>query len=236
MVHLKMALGLTDDQVAEALAERARRIRSKMGPIMFGTKGMTAEGIARKATEVSVMPGTRACRPKAHRARPPRLAERYDGSLLAAYAKALPRRHCAAFGCCPLIFCVWGLRAMKPQQRRPRSPYHPLSALPITLLLLVPSQRSPRAIRPRSTAVLDLLGTPLATLHCHHRGRSSPLPCAFDQLSPALSLFVAEGALLQAPLSVRPPGERQLGTTQAMSLRTHTRIRPLSTSAPMMAM
>ena len=52
MVHLRDVLELTDEQVAEALAERARRIRAKMGPIMFRTSGMTAEGIARKATEV----------------------------------------------------------------------------------------------------------------------------------------------------------------------------------------
>ena len=51
MVHLRTALGLTDEQVADAVAERARRIRAKMGPVMFSTKGMSADAIARKATE-----------------------------------------------------------------------------------------------------------------------------------------------------------------------------------------
>ena len=53
MVHLRAVLGLKDEQVADAIAERSRRILAKMGPILFATAGMTAEGIARKAAERS---------------------------------------------------------------------------------------------------------------------------------------------------------------------------------------
>jgi hypothetical protein len=47
---LKAALGLKDEQVAEALAERARRVYAKYGGIMLDTSGMSAAGVERKAT------------------------------------------------------------------------------------------------------------------------------------------------------------------------------------------
>jgi len=50
MVQLKVALGLTDEDVAEALRERAQRIYDKYGTLMLNTEGMTNEGIERKAT------------------------------------------------------------------------------------------------------------------------------------------------------------------------------------------
>ncbi|KAF8069554.1 PTRH2 [Scenedesmus sp. PABB004] len=50
MVLLKAALGLSDDQVAEALAERAQRIYDKYGTLMLNVDGMTPEGVERKAT------------------------------------------------------------------------------------------------------------------------------------------------------------------------------------------
>jgi hypothetical protein len=50
MVLLKQALGLTDEQVAEALKERSQRIYDKYGTLMLNTEGMTADGIERKAT------------------------------------------------------------------------------------------------------------------------------------------------------------------------------------------
>jgi len=49
LVHLRGVLSLTDEDVAGALAERSRRIRAKMGPVLFATEGLTSEGIARKA-------------------------------------------------------------------------------------------------------------------------------------------------------------------------------------------
>eukprot|EP00775_Hariotina_reticulata_P006447 gene6447-6676_t len=50
MVALKAALSLTDDDVAEALHERAQRIYDKYGTLMLNVDGMTAEGLERKAT------------------------------------------------------------------------------------------------------------------------------------------------------------------------------------------
>lgn len=50
MTLLKNALGLSDDEVSEALRERASRIYDKYGTLMLNTDGMTAEGLERKAT------------------------------------------------------------------------------------------------------------------------------------------------------------------------------------------
>ncbi|KAK9819193.1 hypothetical protein WJX74_001239 [Apatococcus lobatus] len=50
MVHLRNALGLKDEQVAEAIKERGDRIFAKFGNVMLETKGMTKAGIDRKAT------------------------------------------------------------------------------------------------------------------------------------------------------------------------------------------
>ncbi|KAK9812867.1 hypothetical protein WJX72_004910 [[Myrmecia] bisecta] len=50
LVYLKAALGLKDEQVAEALKERAQRIYDKYGNVMLDVEGMTKAGIERKAT------------------------------------------------------------------------------------------------------------------------------------------------------------------------------------------
>ncbi|KAF6265236.1 hypothetical protein COO60DRAFT_1623915 [Scenedesmus sp. NREL 46B-D3] len=50
MVLLKSVLGLSDQQVAEALQERAQRIYDKYGTLMLNVDGFTAEGVERKAT------------------------------------------------------------------------------------------------------------------------------------------------------------------------------------------
>lgn len=50
LVYLKSALNLTDDQVAEALTERGKRIYDKYGSVMLNTQGMTSAGVERKAT------------------------------------------------------------------------------------------------------------------------------------------------------------------------------------------
>lgn len=50
MVALKGALGLSDEEVAEALRERAQRIYDKYGTLMLSTEGMSAAGLQRKAT------------------------------------------------------------------------------------------------------------------------------------------------------------------------------------------
>uniref|UniRef100_A0A383V399 Armadillo-like repeats domain-containing protein n=1 Tax=Tetradesmus obliquus TaxID=3088 RepID=A0A383V399_TETOB len=50
MVLLKGVLGLSDEQVAEALQERAARIYDKYGTLMLNVDGFTAEGVERKAT------------------------------------------------------------------------------------------------------------------------------------------------------------------------------------------
>ncbi|PSC72945.1 importin-9 isoform X1 [Micractinium conductrix] len=49
LVALKAALGLTDEQVAEALAERAQRVYDKYGTVMVNLEGMSQAGIERKA-------------------------------------------------------------------------------------------------------------------------------------------------------------------------------------------
>eukprot|EP00200_Dunaliella_tertiolecta_P002489 CAMPEP_0202346298 /NCGR_PEP_ID=MMETSP1126-20121109/5147_1 /ASSEMBLY_ACC=CAM_ASM_000457 /TAXON_ID=3047 /ORGANISM="Dunaliella tertiolecta, Strain CCMP1320" /LENGTH=394 /DNA_ID=CAMNT_0048937683 /DNA_START=1327 /DNA_END=2511 /DNA_ORIENTATION=- len=50
ILALRDACGLNDDDVAEALRERAQRIYDKYGTLMLNTEGMTPEGIERKAT------------------------------------------------------------------------------------------------------------------------------------------------------------------------------------------
>lgn len=50
MLHLKQALGLSQEQVASALRERSDRIYKKYGIVMLETEGMTKGGIERKAT------------------------------------------------------------------------------------------------------------------------------------------------------------------------------------------
>jgi len=48
--QLKTVLGLSDEQVADALSERSKRIYEKYGALIMNTAGMTAEGATRKAT------------------------------------------------------------------------------------------------------------------------------------------------------------------------------------------
>lgn len=50
MVALKQALALSDQEVADALRERAVRIYEKYGNVMLETEGMTKAGVERKAT------------------------------------------------------------------------------------------------------------------------------------------------------------------------------------------
>eukprot|EP00899_Mesostigma_viride_P012177 jgi/Mesvir1/20960/Mv08029-RA.1 len=50
VLHLRSVCGLTDDQVAEALNESARRTYEKTGVVMIRPKGFTLEGLKRKAT------------------------------------------------------------------------------------------------------------------------------------------------------------------------------------------
>lgn len=50
VLALRTALGLSEEQVAEALKERAQRIYDKYGNVMLETEGMTQAGIERKAT------------------------------------------------------------------------------------------------------------------------------------------------------------------------------------------
>jgi len=50
MVALKHAAGLKDEEVAEAVRERAQRIYDKYGTLMVNTDGFTAAGVERKAT------------------------------------------------------------------------------------------------------------------------------------------------------------------------------------------
>ncbi|PRW57850.1 RNA-binding RBM5 and related containing G-patch and RRM domains (ISS) [Chlorella sorokiniana] len=50
LVALKAALGLTDEQVAEALAERAKRVYEKYGTVMVNLEGFSQSGIERQAT------------------------------------------------------------------------------------------------------------------------------------------------------------------------------------------
>ncbi|KAI7843697.1 hypothetical protein COHA_002596 [Chlorella ohadii] len=50
LVALKAALGLTDEQVAEALAERAKRVYEKYGTVMVNLEGFSRTGIERQAT------------------------------------------------------------------------------------------------------------------------------------------------------------------------------------------
>lgn len=50
LVQLKTSLGLTDEQVAEAIKERSQRIYEKYGTLIMNTAGMTSEGATRKAT------------------------------------------------------------------------------------------------------------------------------------------------------------------------------------------
>mmetsp|Transcript_20969 Transcript_20969/g.63126 ORF Transcript_20969/g.63126 Transcript_20969/m.63126 type:complete len:388 (+) Transcript_20969:212-1375(+) len=49
-LHLKQALSLSDQQVADAIKERSERIYKKYGNVMLETEGMTKGGIERKAT------------------------------------------------------------------------------------------------------------------------------------------------------------------------------------------
>lgn len=49
-IALKTGLGLNDDQVAEALRERANRVYEKYGNVMLDTTGMSPAGVERKAT------------------------------------------------------------------------------------------------------------------------------------------------------------------------------------------
>ena len=48
--HSKAASGLSDDEVADALAERSQRIYDKYGTMMLNTEGFSATGLERKAT------------------------------------------------------------------------------------------------------------------------------------------------------------------------------------------
>ncbi|GAX73835.1 hypothetical protein CEUSTIGMA_g1285.t1 [Chlamydomonas eustigma] len=50
LVALKVAAMLSDEEVAEALAERSQRIYDKYGTMMLNTEGFTAQGLERKAT------------------------------------------------------------------------------------------------------------------------------------------------------------------------------------------
>lgn len=50
MVALKVAAGLSDTDVATALAERAQRIYDKYGTLMLNTEGFSTSGLERKAT------------------------------------------------------------------------------------------------------------------------------------------------------------------------------------------
>ncbi|BDA47494.1 hypothetical protein COCOBI_10-3420 [Coccomyxa sp. Obi] len=50
LAALRSALNMTDEEVAEALRERAQRIYEKYGNVMLETAGMTKAGIERKAT------------------------------------------------------------------------------------------------------------------------------------------------------------------------------------------
>ena len=50
VLHLKSACGLSDAQVADAIAETARRSVDKYGSLMLDPVGMTADGLRRKAT------------------------------------------------------------------------------------------------------------------------------------------------------------------------------------------
>ncbi|EIE23581.1 hypothetical protein COCSUDRAFT_47354 [Coccomyxa subellipsoidea C-169] len=50
LAALRTALGMTDEEVAEALRERAQRIYEKYGNVMLEVAGMTKAGIERKAT------------------------------------------------------------------------------------------------------------------------------------------------------------------------------------------
>lgn len=50
VVYLKSVLNLSDDETAEALKERAKRIYEKYGSVMLNTQGMTSAGVERKAT------------------------------------------------------------------------------------------------------------------------------------------------------------------------------------------
>lgn len=50
ILHAQVAAGLTDDEVAEALAERSQRIYDKYGTMMLNTEGFSASGLERKAT------------------------------------------------------------------------------------------------------------------------------------------------------------------------------------------
>eukprot|EP00887_Chlorella_sp_A99_P001570 scaffold8.g1570.t1 len=48
LIHLKAVLGLSDDEVADALRERAQRTYERYGTVMLDTTGMSAAGIERK--------------------------------------------------------------------------------------------------------------------------------------------------------------------------------------------
>lgn len=50
LVALKAAANLSDDDVAEALSERAQRIYDQYGTLMLNTDGFTTSGLERKAT------------------------------------------------------------------------------------------------------------------------------------------------------------------------------------------
>eukprot|EP00803_Ostreobium_quekettii_P003706 evm.model.scf_4588.1 EVM.evm.TU.scf_4588.1 scf_4588:492-2081(+) len=49
LVYLKEVLKMTDDDIADALKERATRIYDKFGTLMLNTEGMSTQGIERKA-------------------------------------------------------------------------------------------------------------------------------------------------------------------------------------------
>ena len=50
LVYLRSALDLSDDDVAAALEERAKRVMAQFGTIMFDTSNMTDAGVERKAS------------------------------------------------------------------------------------------------------------------------------------------------------------------------------------------
>lgn len=50
LLHLKQVMGLTDDDVAEALKERSQRIERKYGNLMLQLDGLSERGLQRKAT------------------------------------------------------------------------------------------------------------------------------------------------------------------------------------------
>lgn len=50
VVQLKSSLQLSDEEVSEAIQERAKRIYDKYGNVMLDVKGMTKSGVERKAT------------------------------------------------------------------------------------------------------------------------------------------------------------------------------------------